>query len=108
MTGTDWTADAACRAAVDAGTARPWFWWADGGAPAVMSPTLLKAQAICLLDCPVRTECLTEALAEQTWADHLILGGLSAKARRRIREGRRSIEHETAVVLARLDHRAAA
>ena len=80
----DWADDAACRAAIAAGTHRQDQWFPERGATK-SSPPLAAALAICA-DCPVRTECLEHAL--DTYEKHGVWGGQTERERRMMRRDR--------------------
>ena len=84
----DWMNDAACRAAIEAGTANE-DWWFPTPIGKAGNPTPApdsRAIRICL-GCPVRRSCLVYSFHTSRSDDHHVYGGYSARARRRLRSG---------------------
>ena len=80
MKSPDWLDDAACK-----GTPTKW-WFPDTG-----HQTPPEAKALCRT-CPVRDECLAEALAHGSYGDYGYFAGTTAEQRRRIRNPRPNID----------------
>jgi WhiB family redox-sensing transcriptional regulator len=81
----DWYDNAACRAATNAGDADTADWYPSRGD--WDTPAVRQALAICST-CPVRDDCLDLALTQPAHDDVGIWGGLSERARRRLRRDR--------------------
>lgn len=77
-----WRADAACRQAIDAGSAEPDDWFPERGD----TVRVMRAKQICA-GCPARLACLESGL----WEPHGIWGGETEKGRKDIRNGRRGV-----------------